>query len=280
MIIKSWCKLVNGKFGYMKKTSIKTDTMNEVCCDSCFKIFEEKNKDTLQRESKWGKQLCGSCGQKENSNSFAKIGAKTLKSFSPEQKSKYSSEAGKISHQKSPNNNGKFSSDRWMSMNVEEQKKQVKKANKALHNKLNGDENLKREHYLKVFKSSRIGFTSKGHNELHEFLKQFGFEQHIQISSMEVDECNEELQLVVEFNGDMYHCNPRIWKPDEYNKVIKMTASEKWEKDRNRYYKLKKFGYSTFVVWEDDWALKREIIKKRLVDYINKNKHKNEINKN
>jgi G:T-mismatch repair DNA endonuclease (very short patch repair protein) len=73
----------------------------------------------------------------------------------------------------------------------------------------------------------------------------------------------------------LYHCNPRKWKPDEYNKVIKMTASDKWCKDRKRYYTLKKLGYKTFVVWEEDWILKRGKIKEKLLKFI-----ENEINKN
>ena len=278
MILRVWCKLINNKFGYNKKISIKTEPINEIRCDACDKIYEERVKDTLKNENKHGKQLCGKCRKRENGKIFGKIGSQVLKSFTKEEKSKYCSNDGKISYKKNPNGKGKFSTDRWDKMSKKEQIKQVNKANKALHIKLNSDENLKREHYLKVFNNSRIGFTSKGHNELHDFLKDFGFEQHTQISSMEVDECNDTLKIVVEFNGDMYHCNPRKWKPNDYNKVIKMSASEKWEKDRNRCYKLKNLGYKTFVVWEEDWALNREKIKEKLINYINK--IENETNKN
>jgi len=278
MILKTWCKLVNGRFGYVKKISMKTEPINEVCCDICCKIFEERVKDTLENENKWGKQLCGRCRKIENGKNFGKIGGKILKSFTKEEKSKISSDAGKISHKKNPNNKGKFSTERWNNMSELQQKQQVTKANKALHDKLNSDENLKREHFLKVFKNSKIGFTSKGHNELHLFLKEFGFKQHEQILNMEVDECNLNLKIIIEFNGDMYHCNPRKWKPNDYNKVIKMTASEKWGKDRNRYYKLKSLGYITFVVWEEDWGLNREKTKEKILKFINKRKY--EIKKN
>ena len=278
MIVRSWCKLVHNQFGYVKKLSVKCEPIVEVQCDICNTLFERRQKDINLSEIKWGKQLCGSCVKKENSKDFGRVGAKVLSSFTKEDKFKFCSEAGKISHKKSPITKGKFSSDRWNSMSKEEQHSQVTRANKALHNKLNNDEEFKRQHYLKVFKNSKIGFTSRGHNELHVFLCDYGFEQHTQISSMEVDECNLQLKIVVEFNGDMYHCNPRKWKPTDYNSVIKMTASEKWVNDRNRYYKLKNLGYITFVVWEEDWALKRDIIKEKLINFINK--RKNEIDKN
>lgn len=276
MILRSWCKLVYNKFGHIKNCSKKWLPFNEIKCDNCNKIFEEKINKTLEKDKKYCKQLCGTCVQKENGKNISLIGGKILKSFTKEEKSKYSSNAGKISHLKNPNNKGKFSTERWLLMSEQQQQTQVKKANKALHDKLNSNEIYKQEHYLKVFNNSKIGFTSKGHNELHSFLKEFGFEQHIQLSEMEVDECNLELKIVVEFNGDMYHCNPRKWKSTDYNKIIKMTASDKWEKDRNRIYKLKNLGYITFVVWEEDWALNRDIIKQKLINYINN--RKNEIN--
>jgi hypothetical protein len=276
MILRTWCKLVKNKFGYSKKMSSKTEPINEVCCDNCFKLTEERVKDTIQYEKKYSKQLCGRCRRIENGKIIGIIGSQTLLSFTKEQKREYSSNAGKSSHIKSPSNKGKFSTIRWDKMSSEEQMSRVKKANKALHDKLNNDENFKNAHYLKIFKNSRIGFISKGHNELHDFLKEFGFIQHFQISDMETDECNEKLKIVIEYNGDMYHCNPRKWKPDEYNSVIKMTASEKWARDRNRYYKLKRMGYVCFVVWEDDWFNNRDLIKQKIIKFINK--RKNEIN--
>lgn len=278
MILSQWCKLVHNRFGYSIKISEKTEPINLVCCDECGKTFEERNADTIRREKRWGRQLCGTCVKTENGKEFGEIGYKVLTSFSKEERAKYASEAGKISQLKCPDNKGRFSSERWSNLSKKEQEKRVKKASKALHDKLNSDDKLKQEHYLKVFKNSTIGFISKGHNELHEFLKEHGFEQHYQILEMEVDEFNPEIGIVVEYNGDMYHCNPRTWKPDEYNRVIKMTAKEKWERDRNRIFKLRNIGYSTFVVWEEDWASNREYIKERLLKFINKKR--DEITKN
>lgn len=207
---------------------------------------------------------------------IGEVGKNILTSFSIDDKKKYSSIAGKISHEKNPNNKGKFSKERWNKLSDEEKNKQVTRANQALHEKIRNDENFKREYYLKIFQNSKIGFTSKGHNELHMFLSDYGFIQHVIIGEMEVDECNEDLKIIIEYNGDMYHCNPRKWKPDQYNTAIKMTANEKWEKDRKRYYKLKNLGYKVFVVWEEDWYLKREEISNRIIKYING--IKNEIN--
>lgn len=278
MILKAWSKIEFTKSGEVAKRWKKIEPINEICCDNCSTVFTQRIIDTKQREEKWGKQLCAKCIINEINKKIGAIGAKVLKSFSKEEKSKMCSRAGKISNEKCKNNKGRFTRERWDNMSKEQQQNQVKKANKGLHNKLNADEEYKRKHYLKVFKNSKIGFISKGHNELHEFLKEFNFIQHVQILDMEVDECNEDLKIVVEFNGDLYHCNPRKWEPTQYNSVIKMFAYEKWEKDRNRFYMLKKMGYKTFIVWEDDWALKRNEVKQKLINLINKTK--NEIIKN
>lgn len=80
------------------------------------------------------------------------------------------------------------------------------------------------QHFAKIFAQTKIGYVSKGHKDLHEFIKDSGFDSHVQIGQMQVDECNQELKIVVEYNGDMWHCNPIKWKAEEYNSAIRMTA--------------------------------------------------------
>ena len=33
---------------------------------------------------------------------------------------------------------------------------------------------------------------------------------------------------IVEINGDFWHCNPKIYDKNYYNKMINMTAEDKW----------------------------------------------------
>jgi|2_EtaG_2_1085320.scaffolds.fasta_scaffold267593_2 hypothetical protein len=51
----------------------------------------------------------------------------------------------------------------------------------------------------------------------------------------------------------VWHCNPETWKADDYNRAIKMTASQKWKYDKKRYKIFRSCGYQVFVVWESDW---------------------------
>ena len=90
-----------------------------------------------------------------------------------------------------------------------------------------------------------------------------GFVSHYQIDRMQVDECNVDLKIVIEYNGDMWHCNPRTWTAEQYNTAIRMTAGEKWGKDIARHKVLRNMGYTVIVIWESSWiADAKECIRK------------------
>lgn len=253
MILTSWSKLYFTKSGKVNGTCRITDYFNEVKCDTCGLVYIEKYTRTINSVKHHMKELCSKCR--------IPLGCAI---------------AGKASSL--TENKGRFTKERWSTKTVEEKYIHAKRANDGLQFKINNVPGFKDEYYKKIFQNSKIGFTSKGHNELHQFLEEYGFEQHTIISNMQVDECNNLLKIVVEYNGDMYHCNPRKWKPEQYNTAIKMTASEKWEKDRNRMWVLKKLGYITFVVWEEDWKANRDAIKTRLINFLEKRKNETRQN--
>ena len=58
---------------------------------------------------------------------------------------------------------------------------------------------------------------------------------------------------LIEFQGDYWHCNPKIYNEDYINKTTKKTAKEIWIKDANKKRVAEKFGYSVFYVWESDY---------------------------
>ena len=60
-----------------------------------------------------------------------------------------------------------------------------------------------------------------------------------------------ELKFCVEYNGDYYHCNPRIYKPDF--KMRNFTAKEIWEKDVLKLQPLHKLGFDVWIIWESDY---------------------------
>lgn len=57
--------------------------------------------------------------------------------------------------------------------------------------------------------------------------------------------------LIVECYGDYWHCNPDVYQEDFYNKSLKLTAKETWDRDSERVGLLKSFGYEVDIVWEN-----------------------------
>lgn len=59
--------------------------------------------------------------------------------------------------------------------------------------------------------------------------------------------------IIVEYFGDYWHCNPVFWKADMYNKTLKCTAAFKWDKDKTRLERIlhtSPIKYQILVIWE------------------------------
>jgi len=61
------------------------------------------------------------------------------------------------------------------------------------------------------------------------------------------------LNMVIEFYGDYWHCNPSIYKIDYFHKHKKKIASEIWEEDEIRVDYIKKRGYNLHIIWEKEY---------------------------
>lgn len=227
-------------------------------CDKCMSIFDERWAETLKKQKKRKEHLCKSCLNELMSKLSSERMTVTKAKQSKEERIKNSSDAGKASQKTGKPSKTWFNSDRWNAMSEEDQKNQVMRANAAFIEKLNSmtQEELA-DHYRKVMKGG-IGYVSKGQKELEDSLLHLGFQGNQQIGRMNVDLCHYEKKIVIEFNGDAFHCNPKVWKKDQYSTLIKMTAGEKWKKDISRYAILRKFGYKVIIVWESNWKASQE----------------------
>lgn len=57
----------------------------------------------------------------------------------------------------------------------------------------------------------------------------------------------------IEFNGDYWHCNPRMYTSDYQHPHAGLTAKEIWDKEEKKLRTLKDQGYSIKVIWESDY---------------------------
>ncbi len=229
----------------------------KVKCDKCNNIFIEKESIFNKRLKLINKEYCGNC-------------ARPLMSRLAGLKSNYD-ENGNLKK-----NSGRFTSEKWINLSDKKKEKRTRHNKKIavdFHKFLNENPEKKIEHYKKVFKNSIIGYISKGQNEIYDILKNDGYELDGYVSGMRIDIVNKDKKIAIEYNGDYWHCNPRYWNPDDYNKAINMFAKEKWNNDRNRRFVLRKFGYDVHVIWENDWVYNRNKIYK-LLNKITDNDYK------
>jgi very-short-patch-repair endonuclease len=156
---------------------------------------------------------------------------------------------------------------------------------------------LTEEHKAIISKNSKLRWQNKPEEERIKHLKNFmeaGQRYHVKNKETKIEmkirlyllnNCdfkqNEWLNnynvdflinnnLIIECFGDYWHCNPQIYKGDYYNKNLKMTAQEKWDKDAKRLDKIKEMGYTILVLWENDIKTNRNYIEKIVNEFIKK----------
>jgi len=79
-----------------------------------------------------------------------------------------------------------------------------------------------------------------------------------------------ELNLLIEYNGDYWHCNPKKYNEFYFNKKKNKTAKEIWEYDKKKLYLAKKYNYNCLVIWELDYKKNKNIIKELISHESNK----------
>lgn len=77
----------------------------------------------------------------------------------------------------------------------------------------------------------------------------------------------------IEFNGDMFHGNPKFYKeydtPNCYNRSL--TSKDLWEADRVKIECLKRLrGIDTLVIWENEFRTNEEETLNKCIEFINR----------
>lgn len=134
-------------------------------------------------------------------------------------------------------------------------------------------------------KTSVKGFYSKQSQELCKFIHSIikDFVCHYAENGGEYCIANKEncfkydfvcpkLKIIVEYDGDHYHGNPRLYKPDETLKgrgMKQTTAQESWKADEIKsQFALNNRGFDLIRVWEYDWVNENENTRKKLNEYF------------
>jgi len=79
--------------------------------------------------------------------------------------------------------------------------------------------------------------------------------------------------IVIEFFGNYWHCNPELYDDVYFNKTMKKSAIEIWNNDMERIEKFENKNYYVYIIWEDEW----DNNKNNVIEKIKKIKIKHEI---
>lgn len=139
----------------------------------------------------------------------------------------------------------------------------------------NGEMEFLRKIFSETMKKTRqLGkiksvIRSKKEKEIIKEIKNLGHnvKHSLRIETKICDIYIPKLNLIIEYNGDYWHCNPKKYKEDYYHQVKKKTAKELWEYDKNKIDLILKNGYNLEVVWESDLKSDPNLIKKIITNY-------------
>ena len=142
-------------------------------------------------------------------------------------------------------------------------KESIKKISESRKGKAIGDKNVmfKKENRDKIgnklierIKINPIKYGKVSKLEL-SLLKMVSKQYPDAIGSYNVDRyiCDifiPSLNLIIEFNGDYWHCNPNKYDKDYYHIIKQKKSKDIWEEDQIRVDNIKKNGYNLEVIWE------------------------------
>jgi G:T-mismatch repair DNA endonuclease (very short patch repair protein)/predicted RNA-binding Zn-ribbon protein involved in translation (DUF1610 family) len=114
--------------------------------------------------------------------------------------------------------------------------------------------------------------TSKREKEIVKEIKQLGYKpiHSYRVDSKICDVYIPSLNLIIEYFGDYWHCNPKKYESDFFNKKKGKFAWELWDYDKNKIDLIKSYGYNLEVVWEGDLKLNNKLINIILQKYVTK----------
>lgn len=74
---------------------------------------------------------------------------------------------------------------------------------------------------------------------------------------------------IIEFNGDYWHANPKIYDKNFINKTSNLTAQEIWDKDKEKKRCAESAGYKVLYIWEKDYRENPDKELKKCIDFLN-----------
>lgn len=138
--------------------------------------------------------------------------------------------------------------------------------------KLENTRKLMSEHMKNSIKKGKIKFQnfSKKEIEIVHLIEKLGYEvKHLhRIDTKICDIYIPKLNLIIEYFGDYWHCNPKKYNENYFNQKKNKYAKEIWEYDSNKIDLIKNNGYNFEVIWESELKNDDKLINKIIDNYV------------
>jgi len=114
--------------------------------------------------------------------------------------------------------------------------------------------------------------VSKKEKDIVKFLRKIGYKviHSYRIETKICDIYIPSLNLIIEYFGDYWHCNPSKYEREYYHIKKKKFAWELWEYDNKKVEFIKNLGYTLEVVWESELKNDNKLIEKIISKYDTK----------
>ena len=84
------------------------------------------------------------------------------------------------------------------------------------------------------------------------------------------DFTDEKNKLIIEYNGDIFHANPKYYKAEEnYHPFNDEISKTKWKKDAIKINVAKKLGYDVLIIWDSEYREDKEKVINKCKQFLN-----------
>jgi len=87
---------------------------------------------------------------------------------------------------------------------------------------------------------------------LDSLSKRYDCEHSFRVSNRVYDIFIQELNLLIEVNGDYWHFNPSFYEADYFDRHRKLFARDVWERDKRKIELAISSGYNVITIWQND----------------------------
>ena len=73
---------------------------------------------------------------------------------------------------------------------------------------------------------------------------------------------------MIEFNGNIWHANPKYFNENEFMRFANTTAKQVWLNDEIKNNKARDKGFEVLVIWESDFDCNRKETIKKCIEFL------------